>query len=64
VAEYITKVHNLCSLWQSGNAFLSLVRQFRSNSIGAKDLYEPRCRVCYLDNNLIDFNNPDNNEIK
>jgi thymidine kinase len=47
-AEYITKLHAICmqcgnianySYRKTGNAALLL--------IGSKDLYEPRCRLCY-----------------
>lgn len=65
VAEYITKVHAICV--HCGNLATHSYRLSDNSDqilLGAKDLYEPRCRVCYLDNNLIDFNNPDNNEIK
>ncbi len=62
VAEYITKVHAICV--HCGNLATHSYRLSDSSDqilLGAKDLYEPRCRVCYLDDNLIDFNNPDNN---
>ena len=53
-AEYITKLHAICvqcgqianySYRKSGNAEQLL--------IGNKDLYEPRCRVCYQKGDLL-----------
>ena len=56
VAEYITKVHAICShcgnlathsyrLTQEGNTVL----------LGEKDLYEPRCRTCFAMGNILDL---------
>ncbi|MCO6460476.1 MAG: thymidine kinase [Saprospiraceae bacterium] len=62
VAEYITKVHAICV--HCGNLATHSYRLTENSEqilLGAKDLYEPRCRVCYLDGNLIDFNNPERN---
>ena len=59
VAEYITKVHAICV--HCGNLATHSYRLSEDNAqvlLGAKDLYEPRCRVCYQDGNLIDFNRP------
>ncbi len=53
-AEYITKLHAICmqcgnianySYRKTGNAALLL--------IGSKDLYEPRCRLCYEKGDLL-----------
>ena len=59
VAEYITKVHAICV--HCGNLATHSYRLSEDNAqvlLGAKDLYEHRCRVCYQDGNLIDFNRP------
>lgn len=59
VAEYITKVHAICV--HCGNLATHSYRLTDDNEqvvLGAKDIYEPRCRVCYLEGNLINFNNP------
>jgi thymidine kinase len=54
MAEYITKLHAICmqcgnianySYRKTGNAALLL--------IGDKDLYEPRCRICYEKGDLL-----------
>ena len=54
MAEYITKLHAICmqcgnianySYRKTGNAALFL--------IGDKDLYEPRCRLCYEKGDLL-----------
>lgn len=49
VAEYITKLHAICV--QCGN-LASFSYRFPSDhteqfALGEKDLYEPRCRICY-----------------
>lgn len=61
VAEYITKVHAICV--HCGNLATHSYRLSEDSAqvlLGAKDLYEPRCRVCYHEGNLINFNNPVN----
>jgi thymidine kinase len=48
-ADYITKLHAICV--RCGNIANYSYRKTRQDSqvlIGEKDLYEPRCRKCYL----------------
>lgn len=48
VAEYITKLHAICMV--CGNLASHSFRKQAINDqivLGAKDLYEPRCRICY-----------------
>ena len=48
VAEYITKLHAICMV--CGNlASHSYRKEANAEQVllGAKDLYEPRCRICY-----------------
>ncbi|HMG15514.1 MAG TPA: hypothetical protein VK590_08715, partial [Saprospiraceae bacterium] len=67
VAEYITKVHAICS--HCGNLATHSYRLIENSSkvyLGAKDQYEPRCRSCYQMGNILTFNpinNNDSNEI-
>ncbi|MCC7149431.1 MAG: thymidine kinase [Saprospiraceae bacterium] len=59
VSEYITKVHAICV--HCGNLATHSYRlsdDAEQVLLGAKDLYEPRCRVCYSEGNLINFINP------
>ncbi len=61
VAEYITKVHAICV--HCGNLATHSYRLTGESELvllGAQDIYEPRCRVCYEDGNLINFNAPIN----
>ncbi|MBK6890949.1 MAG: thymidine kinase [Sphingobacteriales bacterium] len=47
-SEYVTKLHAICML--CGNLASHSFRKTNSESlivIGEKDLYEPRCRICY-----------------
>ena len=56
VAEYITKVHAICP--HCGNLATHSYRLVADESqvmIGAKDSYEPRCRLCYNMGNILDF---------
>ena len=56
VAEYITKVHAICH--HCGNLATHSYRlsdQKDQIVLGEKDLYEPRCRVCYEMGNILDF---------
>lgn len=57
VAEYITKVHAICS--HCGNLATHSYRLTAKNSdtvlLGEKDLYEPRCRTCYSMGNILDL---------
>ncbi|PWT72652.1 MAG: thymidine kinase, partial [Bacteroidetes bacterium] len=47
-ADYITKLHAICV--RCGNIASYSYRKVADNSqflLGKKDLYEPRCRICY-----------------
>jgi len=56
VAEYITKVHAICPHCGS-----LATHSYRLSSdkervvLGEKDIYEPRCRICYEMGNILDF---------
>jgi thymidine kinase len=57
VAEYITKVHAICS--HCGNLATHsyrLVEQSSTVLLGEKESYEPRCRTCNDMGNILDFN--------
>jgi thymidine kinase len=57
VAEYITKVHAICS--HCGNLATHsyrLVAQSSTVLLGEKESYEPRCRTCNDMGNILDFN--------
>lgn len=56
VAEYITKVHAICS--QCGALATHSYRFGEVNSqvlLGEKDRYEPRCRVCYEEGKILNL---------
>ncbi|MCB0687595.1 MAG: thymidine kinase [Saprospiraceae bacterium] len=56
VAEYITKVHAICS--HCGNLATHSYRLSSDDNqvlVGEKNLYEPRCRVCYAMGNILDL---------
>jgi len=56
VAEYITKVHAICS--HCGNLATHSYRLTASGDtvvLGEKDLYEARCRNCYQMGNILDL---------
>ena len=56
VAEYITKVHAICS--HCGNLATHSYRKVANNQqvmLGEKDTYEPRCRTCYAMGNILDL---------
>lgn len=56
VAEYITKVHAICV--HCGNLATHSYRLSTESDLillGAKDIYEPRCRVCYHEGAMFDF---------
>lgn len=56
VAEYITKVHAICP--HCGNLATHSYRTSEDRStvlLGAKNLYEPRCRKCYSMGNILKF---------
>ncbi|OAV42835.1 thymidine kinase [Lewinella sp. 4G2] len=58
VAEYITKVHAICS--HCGNLATHSYRLVQDQStvvLGEKDLYEARCRKCYGMGNILDLRN-------
>lgn len=59
VAEYITKVHAICS--HCGNLATHSYRLTTQNDtvvLGEKDTYEPRCRTCYSMGNILDLRVP------
>ena len=59
VAEYITKVHAICP--HCGNLATHSYRLSQEQEtvlLGEKDLYEPRCRVCYDMGNILDLRLP------
>ncbi len=63
VAEYITKVHAICT--HCGNLATHSYRLIENDSIvylGAKGQYEPRCRTCYNMGNILNFNPTNNND--
>jgi thymidine kinase len=48
IADYITKVHAICV--KCGNIASFSYRKSSKNEqvlLGATDIYEPRCRVCF-----------------
>ena len=54
IADYITKLHAICV--HCGNIASMTYRKTNQTSqivIGELDIYEPRCRVCYLKGELI-----------
>lgn len=56
VAEYITKVHAICS--HCGNLATHSYRKVVNGDqvmLGEKDTYEPRCRTCYAMGNILDL---------
>lgn len=56
VAEYITKVHAICP--HCGNLATHSYRLSGEKGqivVGAKDKYEPRCRICYEMGNILDL---------
>ncbi len=56
VAEYITKVHAICS--HCGNLATHSYRLTLEGAtvvLGEKDKYEPRCRTCYDMGNILDL---------
>ncbi len=56
VAEYITKVHAICT--HCGNLATHSYRKIANNQqvmLGEKDTYEPRCRTCYAMGNILDL---------
>ena len=56
VAEYITKVHAICS--HCGNLATHSYRLVQDENrvlLGEKDNYEPRCRVCYAMGNILNL---------
>ncbi len=58
VAEYITKVHAICS--HCGNLASHSYRLAEEGDtvlLGEKNAYEPRCRSCYAMGNILDLQN-------
>ncbi len=56
VAEYITKVHAICT--HCGNLATHSYRLTSDTDtvlLGEKESYEPRCRTCYSMGNILDF---------
>jgi thymidine kinase len=56
VAEYITKVHAICT--HCGNLATHSYRKVADGQrvmLGEKDTYEPRCRSCYAMGNILDL---------
>ena len=56
VAEYITKVHAICV--HCGNLATHSYRKVANNQqvmLGEKDVYEPRCRICYDMGNILEL---------
>lgn len=56
VAEYITKVHAICT--HCGNLATHsyrLIPETETVLLGEKESYEPRCRTCYNMGNILDF---------
>ncbi len=56
VAEYITKVHAICT--HCGNLATHSYRKIANGQqvmLGEKDTYEPRCRTCYAMGNILDL---------
>ncbi len=56
VAEYITKVHAICP--HCGNLATHSYRLTEDKEtvvLGEKDIYEPRCRVCYEMGNILNL---------
>lgn len=56
VAEYITKVHAICT--HCGNLATHSYRKIANSQqvvLGEKDTYEPRCRTCYAMGNILDL---------
>ena len=56
VAEYITKLHAICS--HCGNLATHSYRLVPDEAkvmLGEKESYEARCRTCYAMGNILDF---------
>ena len=56
VAEYLTKVHAICS--HCGNLATHSYRLSQEGDtvlLGEKDIYEPRCRTCFAMGNILDL---------
>jgi thymidine kinase len=50
IAEYVTKIHAICmKCGDLANYTHRLVPDDRLMVLGEKDLYEPLCRKCYLE---------------
>ncbi len=56
VAEYITKVHAICQHCGSLATHSYRISEEEGEVVlGAKDKYEPRCRICYNMGNILNF---------
>lgn len=56
VAEYVTKVHAICPHCGSlATHSYRLSNQSETVVLGEKDVYEPRCRICYSMGNILDL---------
>ena len=56
VAEYITKVHAICSHCGAlASHSYRLIKDEDQVLLGEKDSYEPRCRTCYEMGNILDL---------
>ncbi|MEZ5055761.1 MAG: thymidine kinase [Saprospiraceae bacterium] len=65
VAEYLTKVHAICS--HCGNLATHSYRLISEGDtvlLGEKDIYEPRCRTCFNMGNILDLRTKKNLEKK
>jgi thymidine kinase len=65
VAEYLTKVHAICS--HCGNLATHSYRLISEGDtvlLGEKDIYEPRCRTCFNMGNILDLRSKKNLEKK
>ncbi len=56
VAEYVTKVHAICPHCGSlATHSYRLSNEHETVVLGEKDIYEPRCRICYSMGNILDL---------
>lgn len=56
VAEYVTKLHAICTHCGSlATHSYRLTDDETTVLLGEKDKYEPRCRICYQMGNILDF---------
>lgn len=56
IAEYITKVHAICTHCGSlATHSYRISEETETVILGEKDKYEPRCRICYEMGNILDL---------